>query len=305
MSFYDVPKDVIRLWLKQYLDPTDYPNVLLTCSLFHVLTAADRSEKYRQLLVKHARRQGFYERARKQHREFKRVSEKVIDEHLKQCPHCIAVVKMANFYRHEQRCAGKKGHWPPPSGRAVGLRKLKCKGLNCRFMALQHEMWLHQCHQEIITCIGCGEQKPRREMESEHHERMECWERPGYECDFGCGTFRIGLTRDQWADHRRECAESLVICPLCARWVQRQHLKHHYVKQQGPTYDNMGFTDMFRIVFGIGPLAGGRRVDERKKIHTCASRDNYSWYQLPDEAWGQLDEKEGWEGHEKRVMQKI
>ena len=41
MSFYNVPKDVIRLFLKHYLDPLDLPNILLTASLFHVLEKQD------------------------------------------------------------------------------------------------------------------------------------------------------------------------------------------------------------------------------------------------------------------------
>lgn len=41
MSFSELPKDVLCHFLKNYLDPLDFPNILLTASLFHVLCEND------------------------------------------------------------------------------------------------------------------------------------------------------------------------------------------------------------------------------------------------------------------------
>ena len=50
-SIYCLPKDLIRWFLIQYVEPVDYLQLLLTAKLFHCLTVDERSNMYYRCLI--------------------------------------------------------------------------------------------------------------------------------------------------------------------------------------------------------------------------------------------------------------
>jgi len=274
-----LPKDVIRLWINQHVDAEDYPNLLLTCRLFHALTTDERSEKYRQLLNKRDLSRGFCNRARAQfwrYKRYRRAKDGKLYADLTECPKCQVIVKKRNLHHHRRRCRYRE-YGPPPCD---PFHIVRC--WHCGYQTWRYLMWKHvaSCQAEMIRCVGCGECKSRREMRAERHPTFPCWDRPECQCKYGCGQRRIGLSREAWAKHERECAENFVECAYCGRQVQRQHLKYHFVQQQQPDFNDLGFTS------GGYFFSYRRRVDERNPVATCQSRDGYFWKDLPAIAWG-------------------
>ena len=45
MSFYSLPKDVLHMWVRDYVRPLDYHRLLRVCKLFHVLNTEERIKK--------------------------------------------------------------------------------------------------------------------------------------------------------------------------------------------------------------------------------------------------------------------
>uniref|UniRef100_A0A6C0BPQ7 TRAF-type domain-containing protein n=1 Tax=viral metagenome TaxID=1070528 RepID=A0A6C0BPQ7_9ZZZZ len=285
-SWSDVPKDVIRLWLNEYVTPQDYLNLLLAHRVFHVLTVKDRSSKYRELMIERAMHRDFVDRARKQlgYKKFKTVEE--LCEHFVACPYCPAIVKKANYNRHVTRKCQPDDLQRLRVTVPIELNKVRCRGLSCSFTTQRWDMWRHvsECPYQMMQCNGCGEEKTRLEMVKEGHQWFECWDQHNFACKWGCGKKRIGSSRGEWAQHLKKCAVEEVECPLCHRMVQRQFLKYHQLKQPPPAFNDLGFNRFSApnqpSVFNMW------RVDDRAELATCADKSSGAWHRWPAAAWG-------------------
>jgi hypothetical protein len=266
-----LPKDLIRLLLLHYIDPRDYPALLLTCKKFHVLSDDERSDMYWR-----ADRRISHERVRREVTCFNDASDQVIDAaHFIRCEGCDQAVKEKNLPRHKSRCPGR---W-------IKYRLehyARCKALGCPYLSVRHIMWKHKCGDDVISCRGCGEEKSRREMADEHHENFPCWNTPFYQCPFGCELYRTTLSREEWNRHLEECAVTCVQCKFCHRQVERQDLKFHT-----PLITKLGIETVFKSLLGDRVMD---LIDDLPfkwlKVATCASIEHPQWKDLPAKCFG-------------------
>ncbi len=96
--FYTLPKDIIRLFLTEYVHYPDIPNVLRVGKIFQVL----RNEEKEKLRQKYVSKMWFYKKVCNKSR--KKINPYNVFKQFCQCPKCAEFLNIKNRDKHIKNC---------------------------------------------------------------------------------------------------------------------------------------------------------------------------------------------------------